>query len=311
MVSSPGRPGRRADARARQPQRAPRPDAWVTLRRPRGLPRGLTCDLTDAMREAVRCDHGASSQVEMVVRTIAQTAVDNETHFCELDAVVGDGDFGYSLARGFEIVLTDWDALRVAPTPATFLKKTALVHHQPHRRHLRPALGHGLPARGRVAGGQRRVDRRADVVAMLRAAHRGHQAARAVGPRRQDASRRARPGRDELEAALAEGDAPDEALAHAAEGGPGGGGGHQEMLAKRGRASYTGERSIGSPDAGAIGVAVMFEQVARRGPRPDARAGHRVDHAEKEWRHEEVRQRPASSSCRRCSRASRWPTPTR
>ena len=51
------------------------------------------------------------SRGELVVRTIAQTAVDNETYFCELDAVVGDGDFGYSLARGFEIVLSDWEAM--------------------------------------------------------------------------------------------------------------------------------------------------------------------------------------------------------
>jgi dihydroxyacetone kinase len=36
----------------------------------------------------------------------------------------------------------------------------------------------------------------------------------------------------------------------------------REMLAKRGRASYTGERSIGTLDAGAVAVAVMFEQVA-------------------------------------------------
>ena len=36
----------------------------------------------------------------------------------------------------------------------------------------------------------------------------------------------------------------------------------KEMLAKRGRASYTGERSIGTLDAGAVAVAVMFEQVA-------------------------------------------------
>ena len=49
----------------------------------------------------------ALPQAELVVRTIAQTAVDNETYFSELDAVVGDGDFGYSLARGFEIVLSD------------------------------------------------------------------------------------------------------------------------------------------------------------------------------------------------------------
>ena len=51
------------------------------------------------------------SRAELVVRTIAQTAVDNETYFCELDAVVSDGDFGYSLARGFEIVISDWDEL--------------------------------------------------------------------------------------------------------------------------------------------------------------------------------------------------------
>ena len=53
-----------------------------------------------------------SLDVEYVVRTIAQTAVDNEKYFGDLDAVVGDGDFGYSLARGFEIVLADWDAYR-------------------------------------------------------------------------------------------------------------------------------------------------------------------------------------------------------
>ena len=48
-----------------------------------------------------------SADLEYVVRTIAQTAVDNEKEFGDLDAVVGDGDFGYSLARGFEIVLAD------------------------------------------------------------------------------------------------------------------------------------------------------------------------------------------------------------
>ena len=35
------------------------------------------------------------------------------------------------------------------------------------------------------------------------------------------------------------------------------------MLAQRGRAAYTGERSRDSVDAGAIGVAVMFEAVSK------------------------------------------------
>jgi len=51
--------------------------------------------------------------VEVVVRTIAQVAVDNEKYFGELDAVVGDGDFGYSMARGFELVLRDWDGTSI------------------------------------------------------------------------------------------------------------------------------------------------------------------------------------------------------
>ena len=38
--------------------------------------------------------------------------------------------------------------------------------------------------------------------------------------------------------------------------------GTSEMQAKRGRASYSGERSIGSPDAGAVAVAVLAERLA-------------------------------------------------
>ena len=49
--------------------------------------------------------HSSLPAVELIVRTIAETAIANEEHFCQLDSVVGDGDFGYSLARGFEKVL--------------------------------------------------------------------------------------------------------------------------------------------------------------------------------------------------------------
>ena len=68
----------------------------------------------------------ALRHAELIVRTVAQTAVDNEKYFCDLDAVVGDGDFGYSLARGFEIVLSDWDAMEYSD-PAGLLKKTAIT----------------------------------------------------------------------------------------------------------------------------------------------------------------------------------------
>jgi phosphoenolpyruvate---glycerone phosphotransferase subunit DhaL len=64
--------------------------------------------------------------VERVVRVMAETVVANEKYFGDLDAVVGDGDFGYSMARGFEIVLSDWDGFDRTDI-STFLKKVAVV----------------------------------------------------------------------------------------------------------------------------------------------------------------------------------------
>ena len=68
----------------------------------------------------------STADLDFVVLTIARTAVDNEKAFSDLDAVAGDGDFGFSLARGFEIVLADWDTFDRS-SPAEFLKKVALV----------------------------------------------------------------------------------------------------------------------------------------------------------------------------------------
>jgi dihydroxyacetone kinase len=47
--------------------------------------------------------------------------------------------------------------------------------------------------------------------------------------------------------------------------------GTREMIARRGRAAYAGERSIGSLDAGAVAVATMFERLAEAWDRPSAR----------------------------------------
>ena len=68
----------------------------------------------------------ALRDAEQLVRTIAQTALDNEKYFSDLDAVVGDGDFGYSLARGFGKLMEGWDAMEYADVGG-LLKKTAMT----------------------------------------------------------------------------------------------------------------------------------------------------------------------------------------
>lgn len=52
----------------------------------------------------------SKEQVQIMVRTMAKTAEDNRKYFSELDAVMGDGDFGESLATGFKNVMDRWDS---------------------------------------------------------------------------------------------------------------------------------------------------------------------------------------------------------
>jgi len=111
------------------------------------------------------------NDVERVVRVIAETAVANEKYFGDLDAVVGDGDFGYSLARGFEIVIAQWDAFDRTDI-TTFLRKVAVVVTSRVGGTSGPIWGTAfLRAAGAVTG-KSEVDG-ADVVAMLRAAAEG------------------------------------------------------------------------------------------------------------------------------------------
>ena len=110
VVTSLGDPGE--PARVVANRSAARPGDEVTLA-------DLEACLSDPLpQEGGGMSDTALGRAELVVRTIAQTAVDNEKHFCDLDAVVGDGDFGYSLARGFEIVLARLGRSSSTRTPA-------------------------------------------------------------------------------------------------------------------------------------------------------------------------------------------------
>ena len=109
--------------------------------------------------------------VERVVRVMAETVVANEKYFGDLDAVVGDGDFGYSMARGFEIVLSDWDGFDRSDI-STFLKKVAVVITSRIGGTSGPIWGTGFLRAGTTAAGAASLEAE-QVVAMLRAAIEG------------------------------------------------------------------------------------------------------------------------------------------
>jgi dihydroxyacetone kinase phosphoprotein-dependent L subunit len=202
--------------------------------------------------------------VEVVVRTIAQVAVDNEKDFGDLDAVVGDGDFGYSMARGFELVLQDWDSFDRADI-GTFLKKIAVVITSRIGGTSGPIWGTAFLRAGATAGAVDELEP-AQVVAMLRAAIAGIKARGKSDVGDKTLLDALVPAVDTIEAQIGEGHDAATTLRAAAATARERAEATRSMQAMRGRASYTGERSIGTLDAGAVAVAVMFEALAEHWP---------------------------------------------
>ncbi len=203
-------------------------------------------------------------QVDLVVRTIAQTAVDNETYFGDLDSVVGDGDFGYSLARGFEKVIEGWDGIDRA-NPGTFLKKVGMIVSSRIGGTSGPIWGTAFMKAGITAGTAQMLTGE-DVVAMLRAATDGIKMRGQSDVGDKTLLDALIPMTDRIESELRSGTDPSGVLAAAAVAAREAAEATTDMVAKRGRASYTGERSRGSVDAGAMAVAVIVEHVNQAWP---------------------------------------------
>lgn len=202
--------------------------------------------------------------VDLVLKTMAATIVDNAIYFAELDSVVGDGDFGYSLRNGFEVVVSDYDTFDRSSVGA-LLKKIGLVISGKVGGVSGPIWGTAFLRAG-VAAGDRTELAPDELIAMLRASIAGIM-------QRGDSSLGDKtlldalvPAVDSLEASLADpataADHGVAAIQKAADVAVQAAEDTKPMVAKRGRAAYTGERSIGSVDAGATAIGVIFQAIS-------------------------------------------------
>jgi dihydroxyacetone kinase-like protein len=208
---------------------------------------------------------------ELVVRTIAETAVAQERYFGDLDAVVGDGDLGYSLARGFEKILDGWDDVDRSDA-GTFLKRSGMIIASRVGGTSGPLWGTAFLRAGAIAGAAENLTGE-QVVAMLRAAVEGIKARGRSDVGDKTLLDALVPMTDRLEQEFAGGADGEKALRAAATVAREAAEATLGMVAKRGRASYTGERSRDSADAGAIVVAVMVEQVSSKWQQIDRQGG--------------------------------------
>lgn len=203
------------------------------------------------------------SDIDLVVRTMAETAVKNEKYFSELDSAAGDADFGVSLATGFRAVLYQWDSLDRSSI-GMFLMKVSLIISGKVGGCSGPIWGTAFMRAG-IKSKDKRTLSLPDIVEMFRSAIEGIKARGGAQLGDKTLLDALSPATDRLEEHSREKD-PDvrAAFAAAAEEATAAIERTRNWEAKRGRQSFTGERSIGTLDPGVVAVATMFQEVGRK-----------------------------------------------
>ncbi len=202
--------------------------------------------------------------VDLVLKTMAQTIVDNAEYFAQLDSVAGDGDFGFSLRNGFEVVVADYDTFDHSTTGA-LLKKVGMVIAGKVGGVSGPIWGTAFLRAAAVAGDRTELAPD-DVIAMLRASIAGIMQRGEASLGDKTLLDALVPAVDSLEASLADpatlADHGVAAIQTAADVAVKAAEDTKPLIAKRGRAAYTGERSIGSVDAGATAIGVILQAIS-------------------------------------------------
>ena len=177
-----------------------------------------------------------------------------------LDSAIGDGDHGVNLNRGFAAVVAGLDGTAPAAVGAVFVKAgTTLISKVGGA--SGPLYGSALRALGKALPDGAEVGLPA-VAAGLDA---GLEAVRKLGgaePGDKTMVDAFRPALDAFEQAVSAGGDLAAAAAAAARAADEGARATTPMQARKGRASYLGERSVGHQDPGATSTALIFRALA-------------------------------------------------
>jgi dihydroxyacetone kinase-like protein len=182
-------------------------------------------------------------------------------HLVQLDAAIGDGDHGTNMARGFEAVVQALETDEGSP-PGKLLILAGRTLVSTVGGASGPLWGSALRSGGRVLGEQPSFDgmQLVEVLAAALASVKDLGTA-AVGDKTMvDALE---PAVETLRASLAGSASIDEALQAAAGAAENGMRATIPMQARKGRASYLGERSIGHQDPGATSTALIIRALQR------------------------------------------------
>jgi dihydroxyacetone kinase-like protein len=182
---------------------------------------------------------------------------DQRQQLTDLDSAVGDGDFGISLDRGFTAVKDELAAKPPADLGAVF-KSTATTLIKSMGGSSGPLLGTFFLRAGATCADKVELAP-ADVVAAFQAGVEGLQQRGKAELGDKTMMDAWIPAVDAMRGALDAGGGLTEILAKGTAAAEAGAEATRSMSARKGRASYIGDRSLGHPDPGAIAVHMMLK----------------------------------------------------
>jgi dihydroxyacetone kinase-like protein len=197
---------------------------------------------------------------ETAIKSIVATALKNEQYFCELDSYAGDADFGVSLASGFRAVNQEWNELDRSSI-GNFLLKISMIITRNVGGCSGPIWGTGFMRAGALAKDRTSITLE-DLDKMLTASIEGIQkrGGAQLGDKtlldalipirdvvRENAGKPNADAHEVLQQATRVANDAIEAT--------------KELIAKRGRQQFVGERSKGTPDPGIVAIATMLNDL--------------------------------------------------
>jgi phosphoenolpyruvate---glycerone phosphotransferase subunit DhaL len=201
------------------------------------------------------------AQLTAWIREYARVISENAQHLSDLDAAIGDADHGINMERGMSAVLAALDEATPADMPA-LCKQVGMTLVKSVGGASGPLYGTFFLRMAGALGPDDSVDA-ADFAKALRAGVEG-----VVQRGRAEAGDKTMfdalaPALDALDAALASGEDLAAALADATAAAEKGRDATESMVARKGRASYLGQRSVGHIDPGATSAAMLIAAAAQ------------------------------------------------
>jgi dihydroxyacetone kinase-like protein len=195
------------------------------------------------------------------MRDVAEAMRAESSHLTQLDAAIGDGDHGVNMERGFSAVEKALAGQNSNVPPGRLLIVAGKTLVSTVGGASGPLWGVALRRAGRSLGDRESFDG-AQLAEALQAAIDGIVELGAAAPGDKTMIDALVPAVEVLNAGLAGGKPLDQALALAADAAEAGAKATVPMQARKGRASYLGERSIGHQDPGATSSALIVRALA-------------------------------------------------